>query len=188
MKCFPIDDLNAKAGDTITITLREDGFYDDMDLIWFFNDSMTSDGADYDLQFDGDSYILEITPDEDVDKLELYVNSLCDVSLVQYSITHRMQTATTVTTSATQTTTTTRTTTTEVTESAGICGDINLDGKVNLTDAVLLNKTVAGAVILSEQAQRNADCFRDGECSGMDAIALIQFLTHIIDAIPVKEV
>lgn len=188
LKCFPIDDLNAKAGDTITITLREDGFYDDMDLIWFFNDSMTSDGADYDLQFDGDSYILEITPDEDVDKLKLYVNSLCDVSLVQYSITHRMQTATTVTTSATQTTTTTRTTTTEATESAGICGDINLDGKVNLTDAVLLNKTVAGAVILSEQAQRNADCFRDGECSGMDAIALIQFLTHIIDAIPVKEV
>ena len=42
LKCFPINDLNAKAGDTITITLREDGFYDDMDLIWFFNDINTS--------------------------------------------------------------------------------------------------------------------------------------------------
>ena len=36
-------------------------------------------------------------------------------------------------------------------------GDVNLDGRVDITDAVLLNKAVAGAVSLDSTAQKNAD-------------------------------
>ncbi|MFQ9435468.1 MAG: dockerin type I domain-containing protein [Ruminococcus callidus] len=35
-----------------------------------------------------------------------------------------------------------------------IFGDVNLDGKVDISDAVLLNKTVAGTISLSKSAQK----------------------------------
>ena len=65
-------------------------------------------------------------------------------------------------------------------------GDVNLDGRVDITDAVLLNKAVAGAVKLGDQAFANADCAQDGELSSDDAISLLQFLVHLIDSLPTK--
>ena len=63
-------------------------------------------------------------------------------------------------------------------------GDVNLDGRVDITDAVLLNKAVAGAVSLDSTAQKNADCDANNETGANDAILLLQFLVHIINSLP----
>lgn len=63
-------------------------------------------------------------------------------------------------------------------------GDTNLDGRVDITDAVLLNKAAAGAVKLSDQAAANADCDANGELGTNDAIVLLKFLVHLVNALP----
>lgn len=68
--------------------------------------------------------------------------------------------------------------------SAVFYGDVNLDGRVDITDAVLLNKAIAGAVKLDDAALVNADCDANGEMSTNDAISLLRFLVHLIDSLP----
>ncbi len=68
--------------------------------------------------------------------------------------------------------------------SAVFYGDVNLDGRVDITDAVLLNKAIAGAVKLDNAALVNADCDANGEMSTNDAISLLRFLVHLIDSLP----
>lgn len=68
---------------------------------------------------------------------------------------------------------------------ASLYGDINVDGRVDITDAVLLNKAVAGQVQLSEQAAANADCYADKGLSSDDSISLLRFLVHLVDSLPV---
>lgn len=63
-------------------------------------------------------------------------------------------------------------------------GDVNLDGRVDISDAVLLNKAVASAVTLSEQASLNADCNGNGELGSSDAIVLLKFLVSLIKSLP----
>ena len=63
-------------------------------------------------------------------------------------------------------------------------GDVNLDGRVDITDAVLLNKAVAGAVALDDTAKRNADCDGSNEVGANDAVVLLKFLVHIINSLP----
>ncbi len=82
-------------------------------------------------------------------------------------------------------------TTTQTTETSDITpvgemlyGDVNLDGRVDLTDAVLLNKAIAGTVTLGNQARLNADCDANDEQDGNDAIILLKFLVHMIDSLP----
>ena len=63
-------------------------------------------------------------------------------------------------------------------------GDVNLDGRVDITDAVLLNKTCAGVVSLTDAAKKNADCDSDGEVGSNDAVSLMRFLVHLINILP----
>ena len=101
-------------------------------------------------------------------------------------------TETTTTTIETTTTTKTTTTTTEATTTTKkdsetptvIYGDITLDGRVDITDAVLLNKFCSGAVILNDAAKLNSDCDGDGDITGNDAVALLQFLVQIVQKLP----
>lgn len=65
-------------------------------------------------------------------------------------------------------------------------GDVNLDGKVELVDAILLNKACAGQVTLSEEASANADCDANGGVDTSDSVALLRFLVHLEDTLPVK--
>lgn len=65
-------------------------------------------------------------------------------------------------------------------------GDVNLDGKLDITDAVLLNKAIAGSVSLNDAAAANADCDADGTMSSTDGIALLRFLVHLIESLPEK--
>ena len=106
----------------------------------------------------------------------------------------RTTTAKTTTTTATSKTTattastssTTGTTTTE--KIIPLYGDVNCDGRVDITDAVMLNKVVAGAVTLDNAVQRkNADCNGDGEVTGSDSTVLLQFLVSIINTLPYTE-
>ena len=65
-----------------------------------------------------------------------------------------------------------------------VLGDVNLDGRVDITDAVLLNKTCAGVVSLTDAAKKNADCDSDGEVGSNDAVSLMRFLVHLINILP----
>lgn len=47
-----------------------------------------------------------------------------------------------------------------------------MDGRVDITDAVLLNKAIAGAVELDTNARQNGDCKQDGELTLEDAVTL----------------
>ena len=97
------------------------------------------------------------------------------------------ETDTTEATSTTKATTTTEATTTTKKDSETptvIYGDITLDGRVDITDAVLLNKFCSGAVILNDAAKLNSDCDGDGDITGNDAVALLQFLVQIVQKLP----
>lgn len=59
-----------------------------------------------------------------------------------------------------------------------------MDGRVDITDAVLLNKAIAGAVELDTNARQNGDCKQDGELTLEDAVTLLQFLVHVISSLP----
>lgn len=100
--------------------------------------------------------------------------------------TTEQSTATTPVSSGDSNTETTQTTASEVT-SQSLYGDVNLDGKVDITDAVLLNKAVAGVVTLNASQQKNADCMADGELSTNDSTVLLQFLVRIVNSLPVTE-
>ena len=82
----------------------------------------------------------------------------------------------------TSTSSTTGTTTTE--KIIPLYGDVNCDGRVDITDAVLLNKAVAGAVTLeSAQQQANSDCDGNGELGSNDAVVLLKFLVALIKSL-----
>ena len=84
----------------------------------------------------------------------------------------------------TETTVSSGTTTTTAAVQSILYGDVNVDGRVDITDAVLLNKAVAGAVALDDTAKRNADCDGSNEVGANDAVVLLKFLVHIINSIP----
>lgn len=124
---------------------------------------------------------------------------LRDANLIREIIT-ASSSVTTATTSTINETTTASTSTTALnteTENSSttqnsisdivLYGDTNLDGRVDIADAVLLNKAVAGAVKLSDQAFLNADCNTDNELSSNDAIILLKFLVFLVKSLPSAE-
>ena len=98
--------------------------------------------------------------------------------------------ATTNKTTASTTTTTKQTTTAtngpKPSVKASLYGDVNLDGRVDITDAVLLNKKVAGVVILNDQQYANADCCTDDGVGQADSTVLLQFLVSIVKTLPAE--
>lgn len=79
-------------------------------------------------------------------------------------------------------------------EKTGICfnesetpliGDANLDGKVDVTDAVLLNKAANGSVMLNDLQRNNMDCNGDGTISVDDGLALLRYLVHLEESLPI---
>ena len=107
-------------------------------------------------------------------------------------------TDTTVTTTTTGTTSTTTETVTSATTSDSstntsesgesgltLYGDVNMDSRVDITDAVMLNKAIAGVVTLGTRQQKaNADCDGDGEIASNDAVALLKFLVSLVKQLP----
>ena len=88
------------------------------------------------------------------------------------------------TTTAKPITTTVATKSTTTTMELVQYGDVNLDGNVDLRDAIVLNKYFAKSMILSEFAQKNADCNADGSVNEEDGNVLIQFVIMLIKKLP----
>jgi len=94
------------------------------------------------------------------------------------------------TTTTSDVVTTTSDTTPIVTVEPGnddLIGDVNVDGKVDLTDAICMNKYLAGQMELGEQAMRNANCNQaDGTptVDEADGNALINFVIMLITELP----
>ena len=88
------------------------------------------------------------------------------------------------TTTATKETTVTKDTadtkeTTTGSEDEANYGDANLDGKVDLTDAVTLNKYLAGLVTASEQAVKNKNVYLDDNVDETDTTYLMKFILNM---------
>ena len=105
----------------------------------------------------------------------------------------------TTTTTTTETTTETTTTTTETTTTGTtitttmqndiIYGDCNLDGRVDLSDAIFLNKYLAGQVGLTRKQMESVNCNQmDGTSvvDDTDADALLQFIILLVDKLPIR--
>ena len=67
-----------------------------------------------------------------------------------------------------------------------LIGDADLDGKITLMDAVLLSKAVNGSVAISDAQKISMDCDGDGDITANDTTALMQFLVHLVDTLPLK--
>ena len=105
------------------------------------------------------------------------------------TVTDTIMTASVTDETTSENTTVTEETTTDVTSGGEkvFYGDINQDGRVDITDAVMLNKAIAGTVILNQQASNNADCNGDGTIGTSDSSALLKFLIALISSLPSAE-
>ncbi|MDD6268713.1 MAG: glycoside hydrolase family 9 protein [Oscillospiraceae bacterium] len=101
-------------------------------------------------------------------------------------------TTTTTTTSGSDTTTsgsnTTTTTTTKTSNISGdvLIGDTNLDGTVSMIDVIYLNKYLAGVIKFNDQQMANAQCAADGQINSGDTMALLKYLVHKVETLPVQ--
>lgn len=67
-----------------------------------------------------------------------------------------------------------------------LCGDVNCDGNITLADVVFLGHYLIDRVQLSDVAVKNADCNGNGTVESADAAALMKFLIHMVDALPLE--
>lgn len=93
--------------------------------------------------------------------------------------------AETTTTEASSSDDTTSTSSSTVTPGSLLLGDTNLDGRVDITDAVLLNRFLAGVVTFNDDQRANGDCYdMDGTLGASDASTLLRFLVNLVDSMP----
>lgn len=184
---IPLEDLNMKSGDELIVKLdvMAIDLVHDTDGSWVDATYAIAPGFQGDAAASGNLSIgekeIRVTASEDVNSATISGEThFSEVRLISYEVIHK---------TASSTDTSSSTTTTTTTSSTGVMGDVlygdvNLDGRVDITDAVLLNKAVAGAVALDDTAKRNADCDGSNEVGANDAVVLLKFLVHIINSIP----
>lgn len=76
-------------------------------------------------------------------------------------------------------------------ESVTLCGDANLDGLVTIADATAIVQAIGNPdeYALSEQGERNADCFNTGDgVTGKDALAIQLLESELIDSLPLNDI
>ena len=125
-----------------------------------------------------------------IDSITVYTDAYSGSGQTTTTVSTTKATTTTNKTTASTTTTTKQTTTAtngpKPSVKASLYGDVNLDGRVDITDAVLLNKKVAGVVILNDQQYANADCCTDDGVGQADSTVLLQFLVSIVKTLPAE--
>ena len=125
-----------------------------------------------------------------IDSITVYTDAYSGSGQTTTTVSTTKATTTTNKTTASTTTATKQTTTAtngpKPSVKAGLYGDVNLDGRVDITDAVLLNKKVAGVVILNDQQYANADCCTDDGVGQADSTVLLQFLVSIVRTLPAE--
>lgn len=75
-------------------------------------------------------------------------------------------------------------------ETVTVYGDANEDGDVNTADVVAIIQSIGNhdQYALSKQGEINADCYNTGDgITGMDALAIQNLLSNMIDALPFNE-
>jgi len=89
-------------------------------------------------------------------------------------------------TSATEAVTTEAPTTATVPST--IPGDVNMDGKVDIADTVALNQyfNAPDENPLTEQAEKNADVYKDGRITAMDSETIMKYISGDIKKLPVE--
>lgn len=60
-------------------------------------------------------------------------------------------------------------------------GDVNEDKEIDILDIILLNKSLLGKEILSEQAVKNADVDNSGKVDATDSLMIMKFIVNLID-------
>ena len=148
---IPLEDLNMKSGDELIVKLdvMAIDLVHDTDGSWVDATYAIAPGFQGDAAASGNLSIgekeIRVTASEDVNSATISGEThFSEVRLISYEVVHK---------TASSTDTSSSTTTTTTTSSTGVMGDVlygdvNLDGRVDITDAVLLNKAVAGAVAL----------------------------------------
>ena len=125
-----------------------------------------------------------------IDSITVYTDAYSGSGQTTTTVSTTKATTTTNKTTASTTTATKQTTTAtngpKPSVKASLYGDVNLDGRVDITDAVLLNKKVAGVVILNDQQYANADCCTDDGVGQADSTVLLQFLVSIVRTLPAE--
>ena len=125
-----------------------------------------------------------------IDSITVYTDAYSGSGQTTTTVSTTKATTTTNKTTASTTTATKQTTTAtngpKPSVKASLYGDVNLDGRVDITDAVLLNKKVAGVVILNDQQYANADCCTDDGVGQADSTVLLQFLVSIVKTLPAE--
>ena len=125
-----------------------------------------------------------------IDSITVYTDAYSGSGQTTTTVSTTKVTTTTNKTTASTTTATKQTTTAtngpKPSVKASLYGDVNLDGRVDITDAVLLNKKVAGVVILNDQQYANADCCTDDGVGQADSTVLLQFLVSIVRTLPAE--
>ena len=59
-----------------------------------------------------------------------------------------------------------------------LLGDVNLDGKIDINDVTLLQRYIAGASVLTDDAVKVADFNKDRIIDVIDATAIQTFIAH----------
>lgn len=71
---------------------------------------------------------------------------------------------------------------------SSVYGDINGDGRVTTADSIYLQRSVIGAIALTEEQKNLADVDGNGKVSVSDAVLIQRYVVGIIDKFPVEEV
>lgn len=114
-------------------------------------------------------------------------NTVTGTVIVNAQTTTTTTTTFTTTSETTSTTNATTTSTNQTTTFKALYGDVNMNGQITIIDVVLLNKAIAGKIVLSEQAFLNADCGNvDQVLDEHDLNALMQYLVGYVTQLPVE--
>ena len=76
----------------------------------------------------------------------------------------------------------------ELEKNAGIAyGDANIDDHIGIQDAIVMNKSIIGAVELNEDQNKVVDLNKDGNVNSEDLNLLLRYLVDDVDTLPIKK-
>lgn len=70
---------------------------------------------------------------------------------------------------------------TETTEATDLLyGDVDESGEIDIIDIILLNKSLLGKEVLTEQQQKLADVDNSGKCDSLDSLMIMKYIVRLI--------
>ena len=76
----------------------------------------------------------------------------------------------------------------ELEKNTGIAyGDANIDDHIGVQDAIVMNKSIVGAVELNEEQKKVVDLNKDNDVNSEDLNLLLRYLVDDVDTLPIKK-